>query len=90
MRKKANLSHIWHTYNFHLQKDDEKIYQIATQKERIIITQDNDFKKWIKPKQAGVFMIPSYLSNQQIDDLLSNFIVDKDPQNYMGKVTKLI
>ncbi|MBU3978638.1 hypothetical protein KKE68_02970, partial [Patescibacteria group bacterium] len=38
---------------------------------RIIITQDNDFKNWIKPNKAGVFIIPSYLSNQEIDDLLS-------------------
>ncbi|MBU4017137.1 hypothetical protein KKF69_06735, partial [Patescibacteria group bacterium] len=65
------------------------IYQLATQEKRIIITQDNDFKNWIKPNKAGVFIIPSYLSNQEIDDLLSNFISQKNPENFIGKIIKL-
>lgn len=62
---------------------------MATLDKRIIITQDNDFKKWVKPKGAGVFIIPSYLSNNQIDIKLSEFISGKDPGDFLGKSTKI-
>ncbi len=87
--KKANTAHTRHTYNLSAQAEDEQIYTLATAEKRIIVTQDADFKKWFKKKGAGVFMLPSYLTTSEIDSLLSNFILGKDPKDYLGKITKL-
>lgn len=34
-------------------------------------------------------MLSSGLSNEQIDNTLSNFISGKNPENYIGKATKI-
>lgn len=62
---------------------------IAVNKNRIVITQDDGFRKWVKRNKAGIFIIPSYLSNKQIDLLLTNFISGKDPEEFNGKIVKL-
>ena len=87
--KKANLTHIRHNYKFGPTTEDEQIYNLATRENRIVITQDNDFKKWVKEKGAGAFILPAYLSNKQIDGLLVDYIVGKDPEDFRGKATKI-
>lgn len=87
--KKAHLVHIRHDLNLSPETEDKQIYNLATKENRIIITQDIGFKKWIKPKGTGVFIIASYLSNKQIDDLLTNFIAEKNPDDFKGKVTRI-
>lgn len=78
-----------HNLNLSPETEDEQIYSLATRKKRIIITQDTGFKRWIKPKGTGVFIIPSYLSNSQIDKILTEFIFQKDPKDFRGKVVKI-
>lgn len=89
LAKKSNLAHVRHTYNLSPQAEDEHIYQIAQDTERIIVTQDVGFKMLVKPKKPGIFVIPSYLSNEKIDKILTKFISDKNPEDYEGKVTKI-
>lgn len=55
----------------------------------ILVTQDNDFKKYRKAKSAGVLIVPPYLSTEMIDKLLTKFISDKDPKDYKGKATQI-
>ncbi len=89
LHKRANLTHTRHTYGLSGQTEDEHIYNLATKENRIIITQDNDFKKWIKPKQAGVIIIPPYLSTEEMDRILTTFIKGKNPDEFTGKATKI-
>lgn len=83
------MAHIRHTFGFSGTTEDLQIYELATRENRIIVTQDGDFKKLISPKAAGVFIIPSYLTTTQIDQLLSEFIVGKDPGDFMGRAIKI-
>lgn len=87
--KKANVAHVRHTYNLSPQTEDKQIYTLASTEDRIIVTQDHDFKRLLKKHGAGVFTIPSYLTTSEIDNLLHEFIVDKSPNEYREKVTKL-
>ncbi len=89
LRKKANLAHVRHTFKLSGQTEDDQIYNLATKEDRIIVTQDNDFKKHIKPNKAVTLIIPSYLSNDEIDRLLTDFVNNKDPKDYKGKATKI-
>lgn len=57
--------------------------------DRIIITQDEGFKKQIKPKGTGILVIPPYLDSSQIDEILTKFISAKDPEDFLGKTTKI-
>lgn len=70
--------------------EDSQIYNLASKEDRIIITQDNDFKKWVKQKGAGALIIPPYLSSSEIDNLLVDFISGKDPEDFKGKATKIM
>lgn len=88
--KKANIAHIRHTYNLSPQTEDTQIYQVATQGDRIIVTQDGDFRALVKPTGAGVFTIPSYVTNEEIDSLLTEYISGKDPKDFCGKISSLI
>lgn len=65
------------------------IYELAAKEKRIVVTQDYDFKKFVKAKKAGVFLLPPYLNSEQMDILLSDFIRDKKPEDFSGKVTKV-
>lgn len=62
---------------------------MASQENRIIITQDEGFKKQIKPKGAGILIIPPYLDSNQIDRVLSKFISGRNPKDHKGKTTKV-
>lgn len=37
----------------------------------------------------GVLIIPSYLTNEEIDNLIVQFISDKDPDEFRGKAIKI-
>lgn len=87
--KKVNLTHIRYTYHLAPQTEDRYIYHLASQKKIILVTLDNDFKALIIPKGAGVFIIPSYLSNDEIDAVLTDFVAGKNPEGFQGKATKI-
>ena len=50
---------------------------------------DEDFKNIVKPTKAGVILISPYLSTRQMDDLLTDFIRGKNPDDFLGKATKI-
>lgn len=87
--RKASVKHIRIDFKLAPETEDQAIYQLASQEDIIIVTLDLGFKKIVKQKGAGVFMLSSGLSNEQIDILLSDFISGKNPQDYKGKATKI-
>ena len=76
-------------YKLSREAEDEEIYKLATQEDRIIVTQDRRFNKQLKIHGTGIIVIPSYLTNQEIDILLTDFISDKNPEDFLGKATKI-
>ena len=89
MKTKANIKHVRHDYNLSRETEDKDIYVIATQENRIIVTQDDGFRKQVYKKGAGVFIIPSYLTNDEIDKILVDFIFGKNPDDFWGKASKV-
>lgn len=71
------------------QAEDETIYTLTTQEKRIIITQDEKFRKQIKNKGTGIIVIPSYLTNEEIGILVTLFIASKDSDSFIGKAVKI-
>lgn len=90
LKKKANIAHPVHDFGISPQTEDKDLYQLACLESRIMVTINfRDFRKLVKANLPGIISIPSYLSNNQIDDLLSNFISGKDPEELNGKIAKL-
>ena len=89
LKSKANLKHIRHDYNLSPQAEDESIYVIASKEKKIIVTQDDGFRKQINKKGAGILIIPYYLTNEAIDEILCEFISGKNPDDFLGKATKI-
>lgn len=90
LKKKANLAHAVHTYGLSYQVEDKEIYQKAVTENRFVLTINfKDFRKLVKKGKTGIIGIESQLSNAQIDDLVSDFLSGKDPDNYLGKAIKL-
>lgn len=87
--KKANLAHVYHTFHLSRQAEDEDIYILGCKEDRLIVSADNDFKKYVKKGGTGVLVIRSHLSNEQIDNLLLSFIKGRDPESCRGKVNKI-
>lgn len=87
--KKASIRHIRHDFNLAPQTEDEEIYKLASQKGMFIVTLDLGFKKLVKRGSAGVLMLSSGLSNEEIDTTLANFISGKNPKDYFGKAVKI-
>lgn len=50
---------------------------------------DEDFNRIVRNQRAGVFLLPSGLSNTKIDALITKFIRGKNPTDFSGKVTRL-
>lgn len=69
--------------------EDKDIYQVATKEKRFVITIDEDFKRLVKPMQAGIIFINPYLSNDQIDNSIADFISSKNPDDFWGKAIKI-
>ena len=90
LSKKANLSHPVHDLGLSAQTEDQEIYERAIKESRFVLTVNyKDFKKLVKKGKPGILGIESYLSNQQIDDLVCSFLSGKDPDDYVGKAIKL-
>lgn len=78
-----------HTFNLSPQSEDTFIYQKATQKNCIVVTIDDDFKKLVRTSEAGVIIAPPDLSVEQMEEELLKFIKGKSPENLRGKFTKI-
>lgn len=89
IKTKANIKHVRHDYNLSRQTEDKDIYVIATKENRIIITQDDGFRKQTHRKGTGVFIIPSYLTNNEIDLVVVEFISGKNPDDFLGKAIRI-
>lgn len=87
--KKASVKHICHDFNLSPQTEDQEIYNLASQENMFVVTVDLGFKKLIRKNAAGVFVLNSGLSNEEMDTILSNFISGKNPQDYYGKIVKV-
>lgn len=48
-----------------------------------------DFKKLVKRGKPRIIGIESQLTNEEIDELVSNFVSTSNPQDYLGKAIKL-
>ena len=90
LKKKANLAHAVHECKLPPQAEDEEIYQKAINEDRFVLTINfKDFKKLVKIGKPGIIGIESQLSNNDIDKLVANFLSDKNPEDFMGKATKI-
>jgi len=47
-------------------------------------------KKLVKKGNPGIIAIPSELSNQEIDQLVCNFLSMKNPDDYTGSAVKVL
>lgn len=90
LKKKANIAHAVHECKLSPQAEDEEIYQKAVSENRFVLTINfKDFRKLVKKNVPGILGIESQLSNEEIDKKVSNFISDKNPEDYNGKATKI-
>lgn len=90
LKKKANLAHVVHDLRLSRQASDEEIYELAVKENRLVVTINfKDFKKLVRRGKPGVIVIPPYLSNEDIDVKLSDFISGKDPEDFKGKAVKI-
>lgn len=87
--KLANLKHCRHDFNLSREAEDEYIYTIAVAENRIVLTQDGGFKKQVKPSSPGVIIAPSYITRDEMDTVISDFLRGKNPDDFMGKATKI-
>lgn len=89
LSKKASVKHIRHDFNLSPETEDEEIYKLASQMGMFVVTLDLGFKKLVKRNAAGVCMLNSGMSNEEIDTKLLNFISGKNPNDYRGKAVKI-
>lgn len=90
LRKKANIAHVVHDCGSSFQAEDDEIYQKAIEENRFVLTINfKDFKKMVKKGRSGIIGIESQLSNKEIDELVTKFISNKDPEDFIGKATKI-
>lgn len=90
LRKKANIAHSVHDYGLSFQAEDVDIYQKATTENRFVLTINyKDFRKLIKEGRAGVIGIDSQLTNKEIDEVVTEFIKGKNPDDFLGKAIKI-
>ena len=90
LKKKANLAHTVHDYTMSPQVEDEEIYQKAISENRIVLTINfKDFRRLVRKGQPGVLGIESQLTNNDIDQIVSDFISNKDPEDFRGKAVKI-
>lgn len=90
LRKRANIAHCVHDLGLSFQAEDKDIYQRANQEKRFVLTINfKDFKKLVKADGAGVIGIESGLSNEEIDEVVTEFISGKNPDDFIGKAVKI-
>ena len=91
LQKKANLIHPVHDLNLSPQTEDKQLYQVAIQDNRFILTINfKDFKKLVKSGKPGIIGIESQLTNKQIDQKVTVFISNKNPEDYRGKAVTIL
>lgn len=72
------------------QAEDSEIYDLAIKEKMFVVTMNyKHFKKLVRKKMPGVFSLESELTNEQIDNVLSDFIAGKNPLDYYGKAIKI-
>lgn len=89
LNKIANVKHVRHAYSLPRTVEDEHIYNVAMSEKRCVITQDDGFRKQVKNKQVAVFIVPSYLTVEEMDIVLSDFFRGKNPDDFVGKAIKI-
>lgn len=90
LKKKANLTHTVHDFAMSFQAEDEEIYQKAISENRIVLTINfKDFRRLVKKGKPGILGIESQLTNNDIDQIVSDFISDKNPEDFRGKAVKI-
>lgn len=90
MKKKANIAHCVHDCGLSTQAEDKEIYQKAIEENRFVLTINfKDFKPLVQKGKPGIIGIQSQLFNSEIDEVVSNFLSDKDPDELLGKAVKI-
>lgn len=90
LSKKANLLHPVVDLGMSPQTEDEELLNIAVREKRFVLTVNfEDFKRLLKNSKTGVFGIESELSNEEMDELVSDFLSGKNPEDFYGKATRI-
>lgn len=90
LNKKAKLIHAVIDLGLSRTAEDKDIYQKACEENCFVLTINfDDFKKLVRPGKAGIIGIHSQLFNQQIDEIVADFISGKNPEDYLGKAVKI-
>lgn len=72
------------------QAEDEEIYQKAISENRIVLTINfKDFRRLVKKGQPGILGVESQLTNKEIDQIVSDFIFDKDPEDFRDRAVRI-
>jgi len=89
--KYTNLAHPIYDYGLSQQEEDKAIFQKAIEDNRIVLTVNfKHFKKFVRKDKPGVIGIESQLFNEQIDKLVSGFLKNKNPDDFIGNAIKII
>jgi len=90
LTKKAKLLHVVHDLGLSKQAPDIDIYQKAIEEKCFVLTINfRHFRKFVVSGKPGVIGIDSQLSNDQIDDAITDFISGKNPDDFLGKAIKI-
>lgn len=90
LAKKANIAHGVYNLGLFRESEDSEIYQKAIQENRFVLTINlKDFKKLVKIGKPGILGIESQLTNKEIDEKVTEFLSNKDPEDFKGKATKI-
>ena len=90
LAKKANIAHGVYDLGLFRESEDSEIYQKAVQEDRFVLTINlKDFKKLVKTGKPGIIGIDSQLTNEEIDQIVSDFLSGKDPEDLKGKAIKI-
>lgn len=90
LSKKAKLIHPVIDLGLSPQASDEDIYQKAVEQSCFVLTVNfKDFKKFLSKEKGGIIGINSQLSNSQIDEIVTEFISGRNPDDFIGKAIKI-
>lgn len=90
LSKKAKLIHPVIDLGLSPQTADKDIYQKAIENKCFVLTINfKDFRRIVKHGMPSVIGINSQLSNDAIDKLVTNFISEKNPDDYLEKAIKI-
>ncbi|HCS78560.1 TPA: hypothetical protein DIV55_02335 [Patescibacteria group bacterium] len=79
-----------HDFRLSPQVEDRTIYELALRENRFVLTINfKDFRKLVKRDKPGIIGIESQLANYEIDQKVTNFITNKNPEDYVGKAVSI-